>query len=323
MTKIYLIRHAEAEGNLYRRVHGHYDGDITPRGYRQIALLAERFRDIKIDALYASDLQRTQKTAAAIMKYHDIPLNIEPRLKEVCMGVWEDLPWGNIGYYEPEQLLKFSNDPKSWNIKGGEDFDHLKARIKSAVLEIAEKHEGQTIACFSHGMAIRALVSEIKGIPSERIHEISHGDNTCVSLLACHDGKLEIEYYNDNSHLPPEISTFANQGWWKNKDSVDLSNLRFVPMDLDSDSELYCKCYRDCWTEAHGTDDGYSDSPYLSGALKISGKNPMALMKAYSGEKFAGIIELDPDRMEKDGAGWISFCYIVPELRGEGLGVQL
>ena len=29
MTKIYLIRHAEAEGNLYRMAHGHYNGMIT------------------------------------------------------------------------------------------------------------------------------------------------------------------------------------------------------------------------------------------------------------------------------------------------------
>ena len=32
MTKIYLIRHAEAEGNLYRRIQGHWDGSITPLG---------------------------------------------------------------------------------------------------------------------------------------------------------------------------------------------------------------------------------------------------------------------------------------------------
>ena len=36
MTTIYLIRHAEAEGNIYRRIHGQYDGRITPRGYKQI-----------------------------------------------------------------------------------------------------------------------------------------------------------------------------------------------------------------------------------------------------------------------------------------------
>ncbi len=39
MTTIYLIRHAEAEGNLYRRIHGQYDSLVTKRGYKQIAAL--------------------------------------------------------------------------------------------------------------------------------------------------------------------------------------------------------------------------------------------------------------------------------------------
>lgn len=323
MTKIYLIRHAEAEGNLYRRIQGHYNGDITSRGLKQIGLLAERFRNIEIDALYASDLRRTQKTATAITKYHNLPINIEPRLKEVCMGVWEDKPWGNVGYNEPEQLLLFSNDPANWNIERGERFDDLKARITNIITALAEKHDGQTIACVSHGMIIRALISVIKDIPSERIHEILHGDNTCVSLLNYKDGKLEIEYFNDNSHLPSEISTFANQSWWKNKDKVDFSNFRFLPMDLNIDSELYCDCYRDGWEEAHGTLNGFSETPYLKSALRISEKTPLALMKVFCGDDFAGIVELDPNRMASDNAGWISLCYLVPEMRGQNLGAQL
>ena len=46
MTKIYLIRHAEAEGNLYRRIHGHYNGDVTSRGVNQIALLVDKAKTI-------------------------------------------------------------------------------------------------------------------------------------------------------------------------------------------------------------------------------------------------------------------------------------
>lgn len=323
MTKIYLIRHAEAEGNLYRRIHGHYNGDITPRGLMQIDLLAERFRDIELHALYASDLQRTQKTASAITKYHNLPLNIDPRLKEVCMGVWEDKPWGNVGYDDPEQMLLFANDPASWNIEGRESFDNLESRMTDVIMELAKKHDGQTIACVSHGMAIRTLISSIKGIPSERIHEILHGDNTCVTLLDYENGNLNIEYYNDNSHLPNTVSTLASQSWWKHKDKLDFSNLRFIPMDLKTESELYCHCYRDAWIDAHGSINGYSDVPYLNGAKKASEKNPLALMKAFCGDEFAGIVELDPARMIDKGAGWISFCYIVPDMRRQNFGVQL
>lgn len=41
VTKLYLVRHAEAEGNLYRRIQGQYDSLITDNGYRQIAALAQ------------------------------------------------------------------------------------------------------------------------------------------------------------------------------------------------------------------------------------------------------------------------------------------
>ena len=56
MTTLYLIRHAEAEGNLYRRIHGQFDTNVTPNGRRQIAALARRFASIDIDACYSSDL---------------------------------------------------------------------------------------------------------------------------------------------------------------------------------------------------------------------------------------------------------------------------
>ena len=51
MTIVYIVRHAEAEGNLYRRVHGWYDSRITDNGRRQIAALANRFQDIPVDAV--------------------------------------------------------------------------------------------------------------------------------------------------------------------------------------------------------------------------------------------------------------------------------
>ena len=74
MTTIYLIRHAEAEGNRYRRAHGWYNSTITDRGYLQIAALAKRFADTKFDAVYSSDRFRTMITALSIYKTHGLPL---------------------------------------------------------------------------------------------------------------------------------------------------------------------------------------------------------------------------------------------------------
>ena len=84
MTRIYLIRHAEAEGNLYRIAQGQYDSLITDRGYRQIEALAGRFDDIPIDAVYSSDLSRTCITAAAI--YMVTPPNRQGKIADAVLA---------------------------------------------------------------------------------------------------------------------------------------------------------------------------------------------------------------------------------------------
>ena len=94
MTTIYLIRHAEAEGNLYRRIHGWYDALITDNGFAQIAALQRRFQDIPIDAVWSSDLYRTMTTARAVYVPKGLELHTDPGLREVHMGDWEDKPWG-------------------------------------------------------------------------------------------------------------------------------------------------------------------------------------------------------------------------------------
>ena len=81
MTEIYLIRHTQAEGNLYRVMQGHWDGGVTELGLRQIDLLAERFKNIHIDALYSSDMYRARMTATAISRWHDTPIQTEPLLR--------------------------------------------------------------------------------------------------------------------------------------------------------------------------------------------------------------------------------------------------
>ena len=86
MTTIYLIRHAEAEGNLYRFAQGQSESSITGLGYKQIDALAERFRDIPLDALYSSDLKRTQTTAGAITRYHELTPILSSELREICLG---------------------------------------------------------------------------------------------------------------------------------------------------------------------------------------------------------------------------------------------
>ena len=120
MTTLYLIRHAEAEGNAYRRIDGWYNSLITPNGLLQIEALRRRFEPIQIVACYASDLYRTCKTASAIYVPKALELHTDPRLREVGLGRWENHPFGELEQFEPELLEQFNHDTIHWHVEGSE-----------------------------------------------------------------------------------------------------------------------------------------------------------------------------------------------------------
>lgn len=184
MTKIYLIRHAEAEGNLYRIAHGQEEGLITDyRGPRQMQALARRFRDIPVDAVYASDLIRTQTTAQAVYIPKGLPLHLEPAFREVHMGVWEGLTWRQIETRWPLQMMEFNHQLDRWQVEGCETAQTVLNRYLPALRRVAREHDGQTVAVFSHGAAMRIVLGTLQGLPLAEIGQTPHGDNTAVSLI--------------------------------------------------------------------------------------------------------------------------------------------
>lgn len=320
MTNIYLIRHAEADGNLYRRAQGQFDANVTQLGRRQIAALAERFRDIPIDGLWSSDLNRTLSTASAILKYHpDLTLHPEPALREVCMGVWEDRPWGELRREWPEQMAYFTHEPEKWRVPGGEDYTAVPQRVEKILLRLADAYPGRTLAVVSHGFAIRSLLCRLLGQP---FSALPYGDNTAVSLLTAEDGRLAVQWYNDASHLTPELSTFAHQNFGAGA-GKQKEDAWFAPMDLKKESALYTHCYEETWRASHGGVAGFTPSVYVQAARHHAKNDPETLMKMFFNDTFAGVIELDPDRGAVDGAGWISLLYVEPSFRNRRFGGQL
>ena len=321
MTKVYLIRHTEAEGNYYRRIQGQWDGGITARGKKQIEALAERMKDVPLTALYSSDLTRTMLTAGAITKYHDLPLQTDKRLREVYMGRWEGISWGDASYYEPEQYSYFSSNPDLWNIGDNELWHDLRERMYSAIADIASRHDGENIAIVSHGTAIRALMCKIWNVEGKDIHSVRHGDNTAVSLLTVENGVISIDYACDSSHLPDELVNKARQKWWKT--GKDEGNLRFRPLDLKTEAKFYIQCYADAWRIAHEDTKDFIPALYLMRAKRWLDDCPEAIAVGLDGDTVVGLAALDTHRDAADGKGWIGFLYLLPEFRGKRYGVQL
>lgn len=313
MTEIYLIRHTQAEGNLYRMMQGHWDGQVTALGLRQIEALSKRFENVHIDAVYSSDLSRTRLTASAITIPHHLPLTTLPALREINLGPWETLFFANIFHDDPEHTELFIHDPEHWHIDGAESFQQVTDRAYPALEEIARRHEGQTVAVVSHGVTIRCLLSKITGIRLNESNRLPISGNTAVSKLIWEDDHFTAETINDASHL----AHLALPAW------SSTADLRHEVFDPASDPAYYESCYADAWRAAHGSTLGFIAQPYYNSALQHHQAYPGAVLKIFNKEEPVGLVDLDTERGAHANYGWISLLYLKPEYRRKGYGVQL
>lgn len=308
MTTIYLIRHAEAEGNLYRIAQGQYDAILTDRGWRQVRALERRFEDIPIDAVYSSDLYRTCATASAIYKPKGLPLHRVRALREICVGDWEQRTWGDISRRDPEQMENFSLHPERWQVHGAETPRQVLDRALAAIREIAAANDGRTVAVFSHGYVIRLTLAALQGCTVEQLSQTPVGDNTAVSCLEAEGSALRVVFRDDNSHLQtPEF--LAGEKVRKRANSVE-PGLWFEPLRLEEQAELFTELAAEAWPDA-GAARAFDRERLLADAAERP-----TLVGYLNGEP-VGLIQLGPE------TGWISLACIRADCRKRGFGVQL
>lgn len=227
--KLYLIRHAEADGNLYRVAQGQDDSSVTNRGLRQIAALERRFERVAIDAAYSSDLYRTCRTAAAICGPRDLPLHRRRALREICVGAWERRPWGEIYREDPVQMRNFLQDLGHWHVPGGEAPEAVQARMLACLRDIARENPGKTVAVFSHGCAIRLTLAALMGKTIAELSQVPLGQNTAVSCLSWDGEGFRVIFANDASHL--ETLPDGTPQRWRTMSNGLEAGLRYVPAE--------------------------------------------------------------------------------------------
>ena len=247
---VYIIRHAEAEGNIYRRCHGLYDSLLTPRAYQQLPCLAKRFENVPLAAVYASPLFRARTTAQAVAAPHGLTVELRNDLHEIDMGDWEDLPWAELPHGWPDQYAKWCARPWEAAPPHGETVMQAGARMLNEVRRLAQENDGKAIAVVTHGSAIRGALTIAHGFPPEKMNEIGWGDNTCVAKMIFHeDGSIDVPYRNDNSHLPQQLSTFASLKWSDDKDVPASPQMWFRAVDWDNPTDKQL-----CLSMFHETD---------------------------------------------------------------------
>lgn len=215
-TTVYLIRHAEAAGNVGGFFQGHTNSELTEKGYKQLEYLKERCKEIPFEVIYCSPLIRTIETAKAVNYYHDLPINTHEGLKEINGGLFEGKLWEDLPKLYPEEYKLWEGKHYEFDIEYGESMREVYARMRDTVTKIADGNRGKIIGVVSHGCAIRNFLCYASGYPIEKLDEMGWSDNTAISCVEFDDElNPHIVFKDDSQHLDEESSTMANQTWWK------------------------------------------------------------------------------------------------------------
>lgn len=206
MTKIFMIRHCQTDGNANMILQGYTDCDVNQVGKEQISLLTERFSKIQLDAVYSSPLKRAFKTAQGIASTQNLSVTAIDSLLELNCGIYDGKPYSEIASIDPDFADIWANRPQDFSPKNGETMVHAYQRIYNAVTTLAKQNSGKTIACVTHGGVLRCLLCKLLYDDINKLSTVSFGSNTAVTLLECDDnGNIKIDFMNDASHLPESL----------------------------------------------------------------------------------------------------------------------
>jgi len=201
-TRFCLVRHGETDWNAERRLQGHTDIDLNPRGIAQAAQMAKAIKaiDLEFDVLYTSDLQRAAKTANAIETLFNTKAIVDPTLRERHLGVLQGVSTAEAPQFDAELWKNHLSRDIHEELRGGESIAQFAKRIHQALEKIRQQHLGKTILLVSHGGALDMMyrLASKQALDAEKAVSVPNASLNWIS----HDGNAwKVDRWADTSHL--------------------------------------------------------------------------------------------------------------------------
>lgn len=157
MVRLILIRHGETEWNTIGRYQGQADPPLNSRGLAQAHEVADQLKDVGLQYLFSSPLQRAYQTAQIIAKALGIPLRTESRLMEIHQGQWQERLRSEIERLYPEMFHRWQSEPWTVTPPGGESLFEVQDRVYAALDEIIAHHQNHCVGLITHRIPIALI----------------------------------------------------------------------------------------------------------------------------------------------------------------------
>ena len=199
-TVVLLVRHGQTP-TTGKLLPGRAGGlHLSETGQGQAKAVGERLAGVKkIAAIYASPLERTRETAAAISAAVGVKVTTDKGLLEVDIGDWTGQELKTVR--KAPEWKQVHSYPSGFRFPGGESFVEMQTRIVSTVERLRRAHPGETIVAVSHADTIKAAVAHALGTHLDLFQRIVISPCS-VTAIAYGDGGPTVLSVNTTSDGP-------------------------------------------------------------------------------------------------------------------------
>jgi broad specificity phosphatase PhoE len=209
MLDLYLIRHGQSTANEKPFiVGGQTNGaELTVKGGSQAAALGKRLLEERVDfdSVYASTAVRAKQTAVIACQYMGFPaskIRYSNSLLEQCLGDWEGKSKSRV--YTPEVRLAINMNTWLYRPPNGESWRDVEARMHYFIQKLVPKEGRNTVALFTHGMAIKCFLKGLMECSSATAYKMQiHNTSITEAVYDAHGWR--VVRINDHAHLPKKI----------------------------------------------------------------------------------------------------------------------
>ncbi|MFM8650297.1 MAG: MSMEG_4193 family putative phosphomutase [Actinomycetota bacterium] len=135
---------------------------LSDTGRQQAERAAERLNVLtKVDAIYASPLERAKETAAPIAKALGLRTSIDKGLLECDFGDWTGAELKKL--MKKPEWSTVQRAPSTFRFPNGESFTEMQTRMVGAVDRLRAEHRGGVVVCVSHADPIKAVLAHAMG----------------------------------------------------------------------------------------------------------------------------------------------------------------
>lgn len=164
--RLWLVRHGETEANVAGLYSGHAPTPLTERGIAQAQTLGRLLRNVPVDNVLCSELERARHTTQLVLGDREVAVRNMPELNEMFFGDWEMRHHRDLAREDAENYAVWCNDWQNATPTNGEGFQSFTLRVERFIAQLADYKACQNLLVVSHQGVLSVLIARLLSMPA-------------------------------------------------------------------------------------------------------------------------------------------------------------